>query len=134
MGRRGCPGFPLVSSLFGSLSHLSKVDDLVGRLLSIIFPSFCEVLAWEEAPIESLAAKKEAAAICEAELRWPLLVGGEDGVASSLTVLLPACWALLWGKLAPSGLLFDLKSAYAFGPPTEEMLLKDVFFAGVSEW
>lgn len=44
-GERACPDFPLMSSLLASLSHLSNVDDLSGRLLSIIFSSFFEVLA-----------------------------------------------------------------------------------------
>ena len=63
------------------------------------------------------------------EGRGPLLVAGE----TCPTAPLPVCGALLWGKLAPSGLLFGLKAACAFGPPTEEVLLKDFFLtAGVS--
>lgn len=54
---------------------------------------------------------------------------------TSLRVLLPACRALLWGKLAPSGLLFGLEAVTASGPPTEEILPKDFFLsAGGSDW
>lgn len=44
-GEGACPGLPLISSFLDLLSHLSKVDDLIGCLLSIIFSSFFEVLA-----------------------------------------------------------------------------------------
>lgn len=130
-GEGACPGSPLISSLWGSLSHLSKVDDPTGRLLSLIFSSFFEVLAWEEAPRESLTARRRAAAASEEELRGLLLVA----VETSLRAFLPAGWALLWGKLAPSGLLYGLEAVKAFGPPAEESLLRDGFFsAGGSEW
>lgn len=43
-GEGGRPGFPLTSSFLASLSHLSKLDDLTGCLLLIIFSSFFEVL------------------------------------------------------------------------------------------
>lgn len=80
--------------------------------------------------MESLAARKGAAASCGDELRWPLLVGGEAGPR----VLFSAGCACLWDKLAPLDLLFGLKAACSFGPAMEEILLKDFFFsAGVSE-
>ena len=41
----GPPDFSPTSSLLASLAHLSDVDDLSGRLLSISFSSFFEVLA-----------------------------------------------------------------------------------------
>lgn len=41
----GPPDFSLTLSLMASLAHLSNVDDLSGRLLSISFSSFFEVLA-----------------------------------------------------------------------------------------
>lgn len=63
----GCPGIPLTSSPVGPLSHLSEVADLTGCLLLIFLPSFFGVLAWVEAPIESLIAGEGAEAPGEAE-------------------------------------------------------------------
>lgn len=110
---------------FGFLAHLSDVDDLSGHLLSISFSSFFEVLAWEEAPMESLAAREGSSQLRGDELRWPLLVGG-GGRSQSFIF----CWLCLpLDKLAPLDLLFGLKAACSFGPAMEDSAQRFLLFS-----